>query len=306
MQSLVVRGTQTEPELSVTDLPKPAPASAEVLIRIAAAGLIPTELGWPSTWTQRSGAVRINTVPSHEFSGMVETLGPDVSGMSVGDEVFGMNDWYMDGGMAEYCVARAQDVAPKPRTLSHAESASVPISALTAWQALFDHARIQADERVLIHGAAGSVGNFAVQLANGHGASVIATASAAHRDFVWKLGAAQVIDYKAQPFEKEVGPVDVVIDTVGGDTLKRSWSVLKPGGRLVTVASSSEALSDERSRKAFFIVQPDRDQLVRITSFLDSNKLKTFVRREVPLPDAASEYIAPVKGTGHGKTVVLI
>ncbi|MBV9307397.1 MAG: NADP-dependent oxidoreductase [Acidobacteriaceae bacterium] len=306
MQCLVISGAQNAPTPVLMNLPKPFPGSGEVLIRVASAGVMPTELGWISTWFQKSGGVRVNTIPAHEFSGTVEALGSDVTGVKVGDEVFGMNDWYKDGAMAQYCIAPLGDVAPKPRTLTHSEAASVPISSLTAWQALFDHGRLQPGERVLTHGASGGVGNFAVQLAKQHGAYVIATASAANLDFVTQLGADQVIDYHAQTFEEVAGLVDLVLDTVGGDMLQRSWQVLGPGGRLVTVVSSVASSSDERAKRAFFIVEPRRDQLGRIASLLDTGRLKTFVNTAVPLSEAASAYARRVKGTGRGKTVVCI
>ena len=304
MQCLVVSGAQNAPTSVIMNLPKPVPSSGEVLIRVASAGVMPTELGWPSTWFQKSGETRVHTIPAHEFSGVVEALGPDVAGVKAGDEVFGMNDWYRDGAMAQYCIASWQDIEPKPRTLTHSEAASVPIGSLTAWQALFDHGRLQPGERVLIHGAAGGVGAFAVQLAKQQGAFAIATASAANLGFLTQLGADQVIDYRTQTFEEVMGLVDLVLDTVGGDTLQRSWRVLGPGGRLVTVASSSASSFDERAQKAFFIVEPKRDQIGRIASLFDSGRLKTFVNSAVPLSEAASAYAGRIKGTGCGKTVV--
>src|SRR5262249_43045027 len=159
---------------------------------------------------------------------------------------------------AEYCLARAADVAPKPASVDHVHAATVPISALTAWQGLIERAGLTAGQRVLIHGAAGGVGVFAVQLARWRGAKVRATASAANRDFVRGLGADEVIDYRAQRFDEVVRDVDVVFDAVGGETLARSWGVLRPGGKLVTIAASEERTQDERTREAFFIVEANR------------------------------------------------
>jgi NADPH:quinone reductase-like Zn-dependent oxidoreductase len=190
--------------------------------------------------------------------------------------------------------------------VTHAEAASVPISALTAWQALLDHGHLHPGERVLIHGAAGSVGNYAVQLAEHNGAYVIATASETNLDFVRQLGADQVIDYRSAKFEQSAGKVDLVVDTIGGETLQRSWSVLGPRGRLVTVASSAESLVDERTRNAFFIVKPNRNQLTLIASMLDGSAVKTIVKSVITLSEAVSEYVAPSRGAGHGKTVVEI
>src|SRR5499425_1371000 len=175
-------------------------------------------------------------------------------GRGRGDLVYGLNDWYRDGASAEYCVARVADFAHKPSRVDHVHAAATPISALTAWQGLVERAGLAAGQRVLIHGAAGGVGTFAVQLARWRGARVTGTASAANLDFVRSLGADEVIDYRAERFEDMARDVDVVFDTVGGETLERSWGVLKPGGRLVTIAASGEQTTDERVRAAYFIV----------------------------------------------------
>src|SRR5437764_13002 len=202
----------------------PRPGAGEILVRVRAAAVTLTELGWSPTWTTPAGEPRpFPIIPGHEFSGEVHELGPGVNDVAVGEAVFGMNDWYRNGAQAEFCVARTVDVAPKPKSIDHATAAVVPISALTAWQGLVERAKLARGERVLIHGAAGSVGLFAVQLARGIGAYVIATASAHNVEFVRGLGADEVIDYRARPFEDvAAGGVDVVFDTVGGDTLARS------------------------------------------------------------------------------------
>lgn len=306
MRSLIVEGTQAVPLLRVGDLPQPSPAPGIVLVRVFAAGLMPSELDWPSTWFQESGAKRLNTVPAHEFAGTVETAGPDVTSLKVGDEVFGMNGWYADGGMAEYCLAPSDALALKPRTLTYGEAATVPISALTAWQALFDHGRLQAGERVLVHGGAGAVGNYVIQFAKQRGAFVIATASAQNRGLVLKLGADKFIDYRTQRFEDGADQVHLVVDTVGGETLDRSWKVLTAGGRLVTVASSSAGSDDERVRKSFFIVEPRREQLVHIASVLNAGLLKIFVKTEIDLADAADFYLGQARAEGTGKIVVRV
>src|SRR5689334_20716132 len=221
------------------EAPRPHPGEGEVLVRVHAAGVIPTELSWVPTWTTRAGGPRpLPVIPGHEFSGEVAALGAGVRGVGVGDPVYGLNDWYRDGAWADYCVARVADFAPKPAGVDHIHAAATPISALTAWQGLFERSGLVAGQRVLIHGAAGGVGTFAVQLARWRGARVTVTASAANIDFVRSLGADEVIDYRAERFEDVVRDVDVVFDTVGGETLDKSWSVLKPGGRLVTAADS--------------------------------------------------------------------
>jgi NADPH:quinone reductase-like Zn-dependent oxidoreductase len=185
-----------------------------------------------------------------------------------------MNDWFENGAEAEYCVAPASFLVPKPKSLDHVQAAVVPISAMTAWQGLFDHARLKAGDRVLIHGAAGGVGAAAVQLAHRRGAHVIGTAGSQNLEFVRHLGADEVIDYRTTPFETRAKDMDVVFDTVGGETLERSWGVLKSNGRLVTIATQSESSADQRVRDAFFIMEPNREQLVEIAHLIDAGELR--------------------------------
>jgi len=211
--------------------------------------------------------------------------------------VYGLNDWYRDGASAEYCVARVADIAGKPAGIDHVHAAATPISALTAWQGLVERAGLAEGQRVLIHGAAGGVGTLAVQLARWRGGRVVATASAANLDFVRSLGAEEVIDYRADRFEELVRHVDVVFDTVGGETLERSWSVLKPGGRLVTVAASEEQTTDERIRAAYFIVEPSRTQLDEIARLIEGGALRPVVGAVFPLAEARQAYQhKPVRG----------
>jgi NADPH:quinone reductase-like Zn-dependent oxidoreductase len=274
------------------------PGEGEVLVRVHAAGVIQTELSWVPTWTTQAGKPRpLPVIPGHEFSGEVAALGAGVRDTGVGDLVYGLNDWYRDGGSAEYCVARVADIASKPAAVDHVHAAATPISALTAWQGLVERASLAAGQRVLIHGAAGGVGTLAVQLARWRGARVIATASEANLDFVRSLGAEQVIDYRAEQFENSVPHVDVVFDTVGGETLERSWGVLKPGGRLVTVAASGEQTTDERIRGAYFIVEPSRTQLAEIARLIDGGTLRPVVGAVFPLAEARQAYQhKPVRG----------
>ena len=248
----------------------------------------------------------MGAIPGHEFSGMVDVIGEGAGSFETGAEVYGMNDWYSDGAMAEYCTAPAVGVARKPRSLSHTEAASVPISALTAWQALFDHASLRSGERVLIHGGAGSVGGFAIQFAKFRDAWVAATVSDRDRAFVSGLGADQAIDYHVDRFEDCVKEVDVVLDTVGGETLSRSWGVLRQGGRLVTVVSTAESSHDPRVQKAFFIVQPDRVQLAEIAVLLDSGKLRFAVDTVIALSDAPRAYAGKAPKEGRGKLIVRV
>jgi NADPH:quinone reductase-like Zn-dependent oxidoreductase len=191
--------------------------------------------------------------------------------------------------------------------LTHPEAASVPIGALTAWQGLFERAKLQAGERVLVHGGSGAVGIFAIQLARRNGARVITTASARNFEFLSQLGAEQVIDYRAERFEERVRDVDVVFDTVGGATLKRSWPVVKSGGRIVTIAADSERAEENRVKEAFFIVEPNRKQLSEIADLLEAGQLQAFVDCALPLAQASTAYCGQVKQrTGRGKLVIVV
>jgi NADPH:quinone reductase-like Zn-dependent oxidoreductase len=223
--------------------------------------------------------------------------------LAVGSSVYGLNDWYRDGALAEYCVARASEVARKPGSIDYLAAAVTPMSALTAWQGLFERARLSAGERVIIHGAAGAVGVFAVQLARWRGATVFGTASAHNAAFVRDLGADTVIDYRTVRFEDVARDMDVVFDTVGGDTLDRSWGVLKPGGRLVTIATSVETTSDPRQREAFFIVRMDREQLNEISQLLDAGQLRPVVDRVFPLAEARQAF---EHKPAHGKVAITV
>jgi len=292
--------------LSEQDAPVPVAAAGELLIRVHAAGVTPTELLWYPTSHTKSGEKRVGAVPAHEFSGVVAAAGKDVGCLEVGQEVFGMNDWFADGAMADYCITEFASVAPKPGNLSHAEAASIPIGALTAWQGLFDRANLQPGERVLVHGGAGAVGALAIQLARFRGARVITTAATRNRDFVMSLGAEQVVDYENSRFEEYVRDVDVVFDTVGGETLERSWSVLGPQGRMVTIAANGENATGERVKNAFFIVEPNQKQLTEIGGLLETGQLKPVVDTVIPLAEAPQAYTGQMKRRGCGKIIVTV
>ncbi len=294
------------PALVEGNVPRPQPGQGELLVKVWAAGVTPTELGWYPTSHAKTGEKRIDAVPGHEFSGVVEAVGKNVGGLEVGRQVFGMNDWFADGAMADYCITPFASVAPKPQRLTHQEAASVPIGALTAWQGLFDRARLQAGERLLVHGGAGAVGMFVIQFAKLKGAHVIATASARNIGFVRSLGADEVIDYENSRFEDTARALDVVFDTVGGETLNRSWSALKAGGRMVTVAAGGEGTTDGRVKSAFFIVEPNQKQLYEIAALLDAGRLRPAVDTVVPLSQAPDAYEGRVQRRGCGKLVVAV
>jgi NADPH:quinone reductase-like Zn-dependent oxidoreductase len=286
------------------EAPLPRLGEGELLVHVHAAAVTPTELEWAPTWATRAGGPRpFPIILGHEFSGEVRAVGPGVSDLVEGCAIFGMNDWFRDGAQAEYCAARAVDVAAKPRSLDHVAAAVTPISALTAWQGLIERAALAPEERVLIHGAAGGVGAFAVQLPRLRRAYVIGTASAHNLQFVRGLGADQVIDRRAERFEDVVGPVDVVFDTVGGETLARSWGVLKTDGRMVTIAASAEQTREQRVREAFFIVEPNRAQLEKLASLIDGGEMRPIVGGVFPLLQAREAYEYKPR---NGKVALLV
>jgi len=284
--------------------PIPTPGLDEALIRVHTAGVTQTEVHWYPTTHTKTGQARAYAIPGHEFSGVIAGLGENAAGFQIGQEVYGLNDWFAEGATAEYCVAQVSGIAPKPLSLTHEEAASVPIGALTAWQGLIERARIMPGERVLIHGGGGAVGIFVIQLAARAGAHVVTTVSAQDAEFVRKLGAKQVIDYRSERFEEIAGEVDVVFDGVGGETLQRSWSVLKETGRLVTIVSDNQT-ADERGKAAFFIVEPNRQQLIEIARLFDLGELKTRVGEVLPLSQASVAYFgASERRRSPGKTVI--
>lgn len=307
MKAMRINPATQGPPLLAAEIPRPRPQAGEVLIRVHAAGVIVTELGWYPTSHTKDGGSRTEAVPAHEFSGVVASLGDGATGVEVGQQVYGMNDWFADGAIADFCLTRPENISSKPESLTHQAAASVPISALTAWQGLLDRAEVHPGERVLVQGGAGAVGIFAVQLAHFHGAHVIATASAAHLDFVRQLGADEVIDYHSSRFEDVTGKVEVIFDTVGGETLEHSWGMLKPGGRMVTIASSNNQNQPQRTKDAFFIVEPSRRQLAAVATMLDSGTLKTFVKAVIPFEQAADAYSGQVPNNRNpGKVVVSV
>ena len=293
--------------LELAEVPKPIAGPQEILIRVSAAGVTPTELLWYPTTHTRLGTVRLQAIPGHEFSGIIEAVGPGVQGLSPGDEIYGMNDWFQEGATAEFCIATPETIAPRPRKLSLAEAASVPIAALTAWQALFERAKLKSGDRVLVHGGAGSVGSFVIQLAKLHGAEVIATASGQNMHFVRSIKADEVIDYKTTRFEEVITKVDVVFDAVGGDTLARSWPLLRDSDRAVTIAAGNDQSSDPRVNRSFFIVRPDCEQLMNVSLLIDGGSLRPFLGGTAPLARVENAYRGHLpRKDDRGKIVLIL
>jgi NADPH:quinone reductase-like Zn-dependent oxidoreductase len=290
-------------------VPRPEPGPGEVLVAVHAASITSSELTWGATWTdspEPGGRDRTPIIPSHEMSGVVAALGPGVTEAEVGDEVYGLIPFVRNGAAAEYVTVPADILAAKPATVDHDAAAAVPLAALTVWQALVDHASLRAGQHILIHGAAGGVGSFAVQIAAALGARITATAGGRDRDFVTKLGAHEVVDYANERFEDHVDGVDVVLDMVGGETQARSWSVLRPGGVLVSVVAPPDArqAAAHGVRGVFFIVEPNRAQLETIARLIETGRLTPAVDRVVSLADTRAAYEALQTEHRRGKVVI--
>ncbi len=274
--------------LKYEDAPRPEPAAGEVGIRVRAAGVNPFDGKIRSGAFEKAMAHPLPLILGWDVAGDVAALGPGVTGFAVGDPVYALADYARDGAYAEYLVVAATLVAPKPRTLDYVAAASVPMAAETAMQALYDLGQLQAGQTVLIHGAAGSLGGFAVQLAKLRGAHVIGTALAANAGYVAGLGADQVIDYQAQQFETLVQNADLVLDTQGGEVQARSWQVLRPGGRLVSTVQPATPPADAPAgvRGDWIFVQPSADTLRALTVLIEAGQLLTPVQLVLSLREA--------------------
>lgn len=294
--------------LRFEDAPRPQPGAGEVLVRIHAAAVNPVD------WKVRAGRLKeriqypLPLIPGWDFSGVVEATGPGVTRLKKGDEVYARPDIARNGAYAEYIVAKESEVALKPKSVDHVRAAAIPLAALTAWQALFDTAGLSAGQKVLIHGAAGGVGSFAVQLAKWKGAHVIGTASGRNQSFLRDLGVDEPIDYEKTRFEDVVHDVDVVLDTIGGDTQKRSWKVLKKGGILVSIVSppSAEEAAKHGVRSGYVFVQPSASQLAEIAKLVDSGKLKPVVEAVLPLSEARRAQELNETGHTRGRIVLKV
>ena len=294
--------------LVLEEMPRPQAGAGEVLIRVRAAGVNPLD------WKVRAGHVkawlehRLPLIPGWDVSGVVEAVAPDVTAFKIGDAVYGMLDFMRNGAYAEYVAARTLNLAFKPNSIDHIQAGAVPLASLTAWQSLFEVAGLKSGQTVLIHSAAGGVGHFAVQFAKWKEAKVIGTASASNENFLRELGADEVIDYRTTKFEEAVQEVDVVLDTIGGDTQQRSWQVLKKGGILVATLgiSSPEAAHQHGVRGEGVMVHPDAAQLTQIAALIDAGNLKLAVTTILPLAEAARGHELSQTGHVRGKIVLQV
>ncbi|HEY7342743.1 MAG TPA: NADP-dependent oxidoreductase [Ktedonobacterales bacterium] len=308
MKAIRVHGRGGPDHLSYDEAPKPQPGPGEALVRVGATAVIATELTWDETYQTSAGDPRPLPIPGHDLAGVVAEVGPQVTEFAVGNEVYALTAFGHDGAEAEYAIALPDELAPKPQTLDMVQAAAVPLAALTAWQALFIHGHLARGQTALIHGGAGGVGSYAVQLAHWAGARVITTASTRHHDFLRGIGADQVIDYTATPFEDVVHDADVVFDTVGGDTLARSWQVVKDRGVVVSVVSPRPAEDPSRTKARFvwFIVEPSGEQLRAIGDLIDAGQVQPIVSQVFPLADARKAWEAAASGHARGKIVLRV
>jgi len=294
--------------LKLEDVPVPTPKDDQILVRVIAAGVNPVDGMIVSGIFSKDKKLAAPLIPGGDIAGVVEKTGSKITKFKNGDAVYAYLSLKNNGGYAEYALANEKEAAAKPKTISYAEAAAVPIVALTAWQALVDNAKLSAGQSVLIHGGSGGVGMFAIQFAKARGAKVFATASTANQDFLKELGADVAIDYKTQKFEEIAKDVDVVLDSVGGDTLARSYGVIKKGGFIATLnADVDQSELNKRGIRGVFInVRPNSEELAEIGKLIDEKKVKVIVSQTFPLSDAVKA--AQQSATGHtrGKIVLKV
>lgn len=282
--------------MTLTERPEPQAAINDVIVEVHAAGFVNTELTWPSTWADRLGRDRTPTIPGHELAGVVTALGYGTTGLSIGQRVFGLADWYRDGTLAEYLAIEARNLAALPDDVDFNVGASLPISGLTAWQGLFEHGRLRAAQRVLAHGAAGAVGSMVAQLAREFGGYVIGTGRAADRQRALDFGANEFVDLDNERLE-DVGEVDLVFDLIGGDIGKRSAGLVRAGGTLVSIVGPVEVPPAD-GRAIDFVVEADRAQLSEIVERVRDGRLRTNIGTVASLDDAVAAFNSKERHTG--------
>ena len=285
--------------LALEPIATPSPRVGEALVRVHAAAITRDELEWPVD--------RLPAIPSYELSGVVAALGQGVDSVAIGEPVYALIGFDRDGAAADYTAVPAALLAPKPRTLGHIESAAVPLAALSAWQGLFDHGGLREGQRVLIHGAAGGVGQFATQLARRRGAHVLGTASRPDHDLARGFGADEVLDGAVAGLAGAVEPVDLVFDTVGGERLEHSPTIVRDGGRIVSVAEEpSERVSRAPIEARYFVVEPDSAELVEIGRMIDRGELRVAIDSVFPLEDARAAFERSLATGKRGKVVLRV
>ena len=288
--------------MKLVERPDPQAAINDVVVEVHASGFVGTELAWPSTWTDRLDRGRTPTIPGHELAGVVTALGYGTTGLSIGQRVFGLTDWYRDGSLAEYAAVEARNLAPLPGDVEFTVGASLPISGLTAWQGLFDHGRLRAGQSVLAHGAAGAVGSMVAQLARLAGAYVIGTGRAADRQKALDFGANEFVDLENDTLE-DIGGVDLVFDLIGGEIGKRSARLVRAGGTLVSIVGPVEARPAD-ALAIDFVVESDRAQLGEIVQRVRDGRLRTNIGTVATLDNAVSAFNPTERHPG--KTIIRV
>src|SRR5580765_3456846 len=288
--------------MRLAERPEPPAAINDVIVQIHASGFVPTEMEWPSTWTDRVDRDRAPSIPGHELAGVVTALGYGTTGVSMGQRVFGLADWHRDGTLAEYVAIEARNLAPLPGEVDFTVAASLPISGLTAWQGLFEHGRVQAGQSVLVHGAAGAVGSMVTQLAREAGAYVIGTGRAADRQTALDFGAQEFVDLENDALE-DVGGVDLVFDVIGGDIGKRSARLVRAKGTLVSIVGPIEARPTD-GLAVDFVVESDRAQLSEIVQRVRDGRLRTNIGNVATLDDAVPALNPTARR--NGKTIIRV
>jgi NADPH:quinone reductase-like Zn-dependent oxidoreductase len=299
---IVTEQTAGTAGMQLTERPEPEAAINDVVVQVHASGFTWDELTWPPTWTDRQGRGRTPSIPGHELAGVVTALGYGTTGLSVGQRVFGLTDWYRDGTLAGYVAVEARNLAPLPGDVDFTVGASLPMPGLTAWQGLFEHGRLRAGQSVLVHGAAGVVGSMATQLAREFGAYVIGTGRATHRQMALDFGVQEFVDLGNDALE-DVGGVDLVFDVFGGDIAQRSARLIRAGGTLVTITGPTEARPVD-GVAVDFVVESNRAQLGEIVQRVRDGRLRTHIGHVSTLDEA----IATFNGTKrvNGKTIVRV
>jgi NADPH:quinone reductase-like Zn-dependent oxidoreductase len=303
MKAVVVTNRVAEAAgIALAERPEPTPAINDVVVEVRASGFVPAEWEWPSTWVDRCGHDRVQAIIGHEFAGVVTSLGYGTTGLSLGQRVFGITDWHRDGTLAEYAAVEARNLAPLPGDVDFTAGASLPISGLTAWQGLFQHGRLRAGQSVLAHGAAGAVGSAVTQLAREHGAYVIGTGRAADRKAALGFGANEFLNLDDEDLE-DIGGVDLVFDVIGGDIQRRSASIIRPGGTLVSVVGPAEARPAD-GLAVDFVVESVPSQLAKIADRARDGRLRTHIGTVATLDDAVPA-LNPAERR-KGKTVIRV
>jgi NADPH:quinone reductase-like Zn-dependent oxidoreductase len=308
MKAVVVHEYGGPEVLKLEEIPRPEPKEDEILVKVIAAGVNPVDSAARSARFAQFLGIKLPAIPGYDIAGVVEKTGAKITKFKAGDAIYAYVELAKGGGYAEFAIVTEKEAAPKPKSLTFVEAAAVPVVAETAWQALIDTAKLSAGQTVLIHGGSGGVGTFAIQIAKARGAKVFATASTPNQDLLKQLGADVAIDYTKQKFEDVAKGVDVVLDSVGKDTLARSYGVVKKGGFLVTIVGEPDKAELEKHgiHGSSLGVEPNSDELAQIGTLIDQKKIKVIVSQVLPLTDAAKAQAQADTHHTRGKMVLKV